>query len=1397
MPGISPLDKVKELLGILHDKSSSYGNKESAWLELKALGKSPFVGAYREIVAMDYDNAIRELEEIEVLFETEEVKGFFNNSGIYQKDYRIALGYLYCAFAAVEAKAMPAVRDYQSSNLLENARNAIINLETEIEGKEKEETGFTDSDIQWGSPSHPVGQAFDILRNREMKSPEAREFTFFLLGKKLPLHKKLPSDLFGGNEEEMKAQIEKAMKNPFNTEPVLLRFRRIKVYAARRIPINNRVDGWSGTLIVKMISPGRGNFYSYQNNMVLFSMDNEFRKAINTAWEYAKDFLEDKNVDVFWRLETSDSLSLNDKSIGAPMALALRQLVKNEPIDPSCAITGSIVFDTEDGLGKVGEVGRIRAKVEKAIEDKISIFMLSNQEKEEEIKSAGEAGAVIKPITSDVVEEAERVAERDDTTRVVRVETIDEAAEYASGLPKEVKRYLESVRRESEELNILKRLHKQIKLKDIYISVKTTKWEKKRDYQEERCLEMERIKGNREEEKSLLYHDPRMPKGGEDEKREEKKEKVKVFQWKDERENYRKCALLGDPGAGKSTLLRWESCHVVEDGLKTIEKGEQCSEIEIPLFIRLAEISEELTKRKDAGDSSDLLAIHINSKLKPVFKDSVFIDFIKSQAEAGNVCFLLDALDEVPEGERKVLDESLKNLEICYPKCRLLLTSRIVGYSGCPFNLAGKIEDYTLTLVPFGWKETERFVKSWFHEDAKAKKKGNNFLKDLKKNREMKGLSQNPLLLTLLCALYEEESGDGEVKVPVKRSELYRRCIKKFLTDWRETKNESKHINISRVRTKIRLYSDIAFYFFAKKKEFFKEDDLLDLIKSHEYFDELSKNSPEEDMFYEMTEVDGIIVSAGVEKYMFLHRTFQEYLTACTLTEYPRPIKASEAMSKPIINEIIENAVKESSITAKKKKPADKLTGIDFIESQLWDFEWWEEVILLMSSRFGDESGKTDGYNNGVGGHNKAEDLVKMLLEHDDQRCIEEAFTNPIEDREPLRQMLFLAVHCCGDGNVTGDSVDSVIKLLNSLRNRKKEYYALYWEVINALGKIGPNALPALKEMLKDDDWPVRIVVEEALGNIGSTEAIPALKEALKNDGWWVHKGAAEALVEIGSEAIPALKEALKDRDRSIGMRAARALGEIGSTEAIPALKEALKDDKDDESWRVRETAAGALGKIGSTEAIPAIGKALKDENKWVRKAAVEALGNIGSTEAIPALIEALKDDDWWVRKTAAEALGKIGSNEAIPMLKEALKDENKYVRNAAVEAWGKDDESYRVRNAAAKALGEIGSTEAIPALKEALKDDCWSVFRTAVVALGEIGSMNILPLDVILTMIDRMIYDPYNDVKIACYNALLNATRTLRREKKKLNPLEKNPLSVLLKNIMSKFSSWFKIKPK
>ena len=75
-----------------------------------------------------------------------------------------------------------------------------------------------------------------------------------------------------------------------------------------------------------------------------------------------------------------------------------------------------------------------------------------------------------------------------------------------------------------------------------------------------------------------------------------------------------------------------------------------------------------------------------------------------------------------------------------------------------------------------------------------------------------------------------------------------------------------------------------------------------------------------------------------------------------------------------------------------------------------------------------------------------------------------------------------------------------------------------------------------------------------ALWEIGP-EAIPALSEALKDEDT-DHAAIAMALWEIGPEAIPALSEALKDEDRHVRTTAAYALSKINTPEAIKALEE-------------------------------------------------------------------------------------------------------------------------------------------------------------------------------------------------------------------------------------------------
>ena len=101
---------------------------------------------------------------------------------------------------------------------------------------------------------------------------------------------------------------------------------------------------------------------------------------------------------------------------------------------------------------------------------------------------------------------------------------------------------------------------------------------------------------------------------------------------------------------------------------------------------------------------------------------------------------------------------------------------------------------------------------------------------------------------------------------------------------------------------------------------------------------------------------------------------------------------------------------------------------------------------------------------------------------------------------------------------------------------------------VEALGKKGPEGIPALLEVLKDDkDWRVRRTAAFALARIGP-EAIPALAKALQDEDTSVRRFAADALSMKGpeaKEAVPALTEALQDEDETVRWSAARALERI------------------------------------------------------------------------------------------------------------------------------------------------------------------------------------------------------------------------------------------------------------
>jgi HEAT repeat protein len=124
------------------------------------------------------------------------------------------------------------------------------------------------------------------------------------------------------------------------------------------------------------------------------------------------------------------------------------------------------------------------------------------------------------------------------------------------------------------------------------------------------------------------------------------------------------------------------------------------------------------------------------------------------------------------------------------------------------------------------------------------------------------------------------------------------------------------------------------------------------------------------------------------------------------------------------------------------------------------------------------------------------------------------------------------------------------------------------------LGGIGPKAreaIPLLADALESphEDHNVKREAAEALGKMGP-EAIPSLVKALQNNQYFARRMSALALGEIGgADAVPALIKALQDGDRSVRVISVQALGKIGpdAREAIPALTRALKDTHYSVRW--------------------------------------------------------------------------------------------------------------------------------------------------------------------------------------------------------------------------------------
>ncbi|MBD1932564.1 NACHT domain-containing protein [Funiculus sociatus] len=326
-------------------------------------------------------------------------------------------------------------------------------------------------------------------------------------------------------------------------------------------------------------------------------------------------------------------------------------------------------------------------------------------------------------------------------------------------------------------------------------------------------------------------------------------------------EKYSKLLVLGKPGAGKTTFLKHLA---IQCNLGIIQADK------IPVFINLKNFAEAANKPNLLeGITQQVSGFLINGQ-----------ELIEKLLIQGRFFVLLDGLDEVREKDNTRIFK-----EICYLSEHFYANSFVIT---C--RLAAKeytFEQFTeVEIADFDDQQIFTFAKHWFQ--YKSPSKAELFIQNIKANQAIKELATNPLLLTMLCLVFEELD-----KFPSNHLEVYKEGVDVLLKHWdakRNIERDQVYKNLS-LQSKEDLLSKIAVITFKRGEYFFKLKEIKQPITDY------IRNLPGANTDFEALQLDseavlrsieaqhGLLVERAKGIYSFSHLTFHEYFTARAIVD--------------------------------------------------------------------------------------------------------------------------------------------------------------------------------------------------------------------------------------------------------------------------------------------------------------------------------------------------------------------------------------------------------------------------------------------------------------------------------------------------------------------------------
>ncbi len=339
-------------------------------------------------------------------------------------------------------------------------------------------------------------------------------------------------------------------------------------------------------------------------------------------------------------------------------------------------------------------------------------------------------------------------------------------------------------------------------------------------------------------------------------------------------EQYSKLMVLGKPGAGKTTFLKHLAVQCVEGKFKPKL---------VPLFITLEDFAEASGQPSLLAYSGQLLAsygVELDTKVKTDILTTLSSGYstdVELLLNQGRVLVLLDGLDEVMESDNRRVLKQIQHFTNQFHKNPFIITCRIAA-NEYTFEQFTEVE-----ISDFDDQQIKTFATKWFRVKQDLVKV-ETFMEKIKKDKRIRELATSPILLTLLCIVFE-----GSNTFPVNRSELYKEGLDALLQKWdaqRIIQRDQVYRRLS-LKRKEDLLSQIAMNTFEQGSYFFKQKEVEREITA--YIRNLPGASIEEEEALQLNSEavlksieaqHGLLIERARGIYSFSHLTFHEYFTA-------------------------------------------------------------------------------------------------------------------------------------------------------------------------------------------------------------------------------------------------------------------------------------------------------------------------------------------------------------------------------------------------------------------------------------------------------------------------------------------------------------------------------------